>query len=97
MRLKIKLEKGHYRGLKYSSRKSEMTMGMNRFRMYYMGRRVGREFFKVTQLRDLEWLYVFLQSYTGRLGRLKWSALEFIHLANEAGFAVVCLSVCLFL
>lgn len=77
MLLKLKLEKGHYRGLKYSNRKSEMTMEMNSFRVYYMG-----EFFKVTQLRDLEWLFVSPQSYTGRLGRLKWSALEFIHLAN---------------
>lgn len=54
---------------------------------------MGREFFKVTLLRDLEWLSVSPQSYTGRLGRLKWSALEFIHLANETGFVVVCLSV----
>ena len=98
MLLKVKLEKGHYRGLKYSNRKSEMTMEMSIYRVYYMGRSVGREFFKVTQLRDLEWLSVSPQSYTGRLGKLEWSALEFIHLANETSFVVVvCLSVCLFL
>ena len=40
-------------------------------------------------------LSVSPQSYTGRLGRLKWSALEFIHLDNETSFVVVvCLSVC---
>lgn len=91
MLLKLKLEKEHYRGLKYSNRKSETTMGMNRFRVYYMGRSVGREFFKVIQLRDLEWLYVFPQSYTGRLGRRLSSSIW------PMRQVLLVLSVCLFL